>query len=167
MFRTMADFEDSWKYESDAMQKVLDVLTDDSLKRSVADDHRSLGRIAWHIATTIPEMMKHTGLKVESLSEHDPVPATAKEIADKFRQASDELLSQIKENWNDDSFAQEDEMYGQRWARGKTLHGVIAHQAHHRGQMTVLMRQAGLPVPGVYGPSKEEWSAHGQEAPEI
>jgi len=37
------------------------------------------------------------------------------------------------------------------------------HQAHHRGQMTVLMRQAGMKVPGVYGPSKEEWSAFGME----
>ena len=34
---------------------------------------------------------------------------------------------------------------------------LINHQNHHRGQMTVLMRQAGLTVPGVYGPAKEEW----------
>ena len=34
---------------------------------------------------------------------------------------------------------------------------LIQHQAHHRGQLTVLMRQADLKVPGVYGPSKEEW----------
>jgi uncharacterized damage-inducible protein DinB len=27
--------------------------------------------------------------------------------------------------------------------------------------MTVLMRQAGLKVPGIYGPSREEWSQFG------
>lgn len=43
-------------------------------------------------------------------------------------------------------------MYGEIWARGLTLFYLITHQAHHRGQMTVLMRQAGLPVPGIYGP---------------
>ena len=37
---------------------------------------------------------------------------------------------------------------------------------HHRGQMTILMRQAGLLVPGMYGPSKDEWLAFGEEAPE-
>ena len=42
---------------------------------------------------------------------------------------------------------------------------LINHQNHHRGQMTVLMRQAGLTVPGVYGPAKEEWAAAGMEAP--
>jgi uncharacterized damage-inducible protein DinB len=36
---------------------------------------------------------------------------------------------------------------------------LIQHQAHHRGQLTVLMRQADLKVPGVYGPNKEEWEA--------
>jgi len=58
-----------------------------------------------------------------------------------------------------------DNMYGETWPRGVTLFALIAHQAHHRGQMTVLMRQAGLTVPGVYGPSSEEWQAHGMAAP--
>jgi len=44
---------------------------------------------------------------------------------------------------------------------------LIQHQNHHRGQMTVLMRQAGLTVPGIYGPAKEEWGNFGMEAPEM
>jgi uncharacterized damage-inducible protein DinB len=39
--------------------------------------------------------------------------------------------------------------------RGAMLRSLIDHQTHHRGQMTVLLRQAGLPVPGVMGPTKE------------
>lgn len=30
----------------------------------------------------------------------------------------------------------------------------------YRGQMTILLRQAGLPVPGVMGPTKEETAAY-------
>jgi uncharacterized damage-inducible protein DinB len=41
---------------------------------------------------------------------------------------------------------------------------VAGHQAHHRGQMTVLMRQAGLTVPGVYGPAREERAQWGTPA---
>ena len=67
------------------------------------------------------------------------------------------------ENWNDESLLESDEMYGDSWKRGTTLTILISHQAHHRGQMTVLMRQAGLLVPGVYGPSKEEWVSYGME----
>ena len=43
----------------------------------------------------------------------------------------------------------------------------LSHQTHHRGQMTVLMRQAGLTVPGVYGPAREEWAAMGMEPPTV
>jgi len=31
--------------------------------------------------------------------------------------------------------------------------------------MTVLMRQAGLVVPGVYGPAREEWGQYNMPAP--
>jgi uncharacterized damage-inducible protein DinB len=34
-------------------------------------------------------------------------------------------------------------MYGEMWAKGKILAVLIGHQAHHRAQMTVLMRQSG------------------------
>jgi uncharacterized damage-inducible protein DinB len=46
------------------------------------------------------------------------------------------------------------------------LQALISHEIHHRGQMTVLMRQAGLKVPGIYGPAREEWAAYGMPAQE-
>ena len=44
---------------------------------------------------------------------------------------------------------------------------LVTHQTHHRGQMTVLMRQAGLKVPDVYGPAKEGWATYGMPAPRV
>jgi len=40
---------------------------------------------------------------------------------------------------------------------------MMMHQSHHRGQMTVLMRQAGLRVPYIYGPAYEDWVEQGLE----
>ena len=57
------------------------------------------------------------------------------------------------------------ETYGERWTRGYTLQALVGHQVHRRGQMTVLMRQAGLRVPGVF--AREEWSAFGMAAPKV
>jgi uncharacterized damage-inducible protein DinB len=48
-------------------------------------------------------------------------------------------------------------MYGQQWKKGVALYYLVAHQTHHRAQMTTLMRLLGLRVPGIYGPSQEEW----------
>jgi uncharacterized damage-inducible protein DinB len=44
---------------------------------------------------------------------------------------------------------------------------LLRHEIHHRAQMTVLMRQAGLRVPGVYGPSREEWAAMQAQPPAV
>ena len=48
-----------------------------------------------------------------------------------------------------------------------TLQGLIHHEIHHRAEMIVLMRLAGLPVPGLYGPTREEWTQYGMEPPAV
>ena len=166
MFRKVEDFVQNWTYEMGATQKQMDALTDASLSQAVNSDHRTLGRMAWHIVTTIPEMMSLTGLKLTAVNREMPVPKTAKEIAEAYKKASNELLDQIKSSWKDDDLLVEDDMYGEKWPRGVSLLIVIKHEIHHRGQMTVLMRQAGLKVPGAYGPSKDEWIDLGMPAQE-
>lgn len=167
MYRKIEDFLDAWEAEFRSTQKVLDAISDDSLSRQVLDGHRTLARIAWHIVTTIPEMMANTGLKVTSVAHDAPVPVSASAIQQAYAAVSSELLRQVKANWTDQTLTIEDEMYGEKWPRGQSARVLIDHQTHHRGQMTVLMRQAGLSVPGVYGPSKEEWAGYGAPPPEI
>ncbi len=142
-------------------------LTDQSLNQKVAEGHRTLGRIVWHIATTIPEMANNTGLKVNGPKEDAPLPNTAFEIMDGYDVAANSLLEQIKENWTDEDLRKEDEMYGEKWSREYSLRVLREHEIHHRGQMTILMRQAGLEIPGLFGPSKEEWAKFGMEEPKI
>jgi uncharacterized damage-inducible protein DinB len=161
MFRTIDDFITSWKYEQKATSNVFARLTDESLHQTVAEGGRSLGRLAWHIAQTIPEMMQRTGLTIQGAHYDANVPNSAQEIRDAYSLAAQSVADEITKNWNDESLLQEDNMYGELWTRGSTLMTLITHQAHHRGQITVLIRQAGLTVPGVYGPSKEEWVSYG------
>ena len=81
MFRTVTDFTTRWKDETAATQRTLDAMTDASLSQCVLADHRSLGRIAWHVTGTVKEMMERTGLALEGPHADAPVPGTAKEIA--------------------------------------------------------------------------------------
>lgn len=164
MFRKIEDFEHVWNYEIEITAKLYGQLTDESLTTKVTDDGRNLGFIAWHIAQTMEEMLKLVGLKVNAPTPEDNAPTSAAEIKEAFELGGKSVLEEIKSNWTDESLLEEDNMYGMQWTRGTTLYNLAAHQAHHRGQMTVLMRQAGLKVVGVYGPAREEWDEMGMPA---
>lgn len=167
MFTSISLFEKYWAEESKATQRILDALTDESLNQAVAKDHRTLGRMAWHIVTAIPEMMNRTGLEITEVKAEAPVPDSADKIKKGYAAVSKALLDQMKSRWDDNTLEQEDEMYGEKWKKGHSLHVLLIHEIHHRGQMTVLLRQAGLKVPSIYGPAKEDWVKYGAPPPEI
>lgn len=164
MLRKIEDFQKDWAYEAEMTTKILNALTDESLGQKVCDDGRTLGFLGWHLTQTLGEMPGKVGLKVDAPAFDQECPTTADEIASAYEKAAKSVADEINANWTDETLLETDDMYGETWARGLTLFYLIAHQAHHRGQMTVLMRQAGLAVPGVYGPSKEEWAAFGAPA---
>jgi uncharacterized damage-inducible protein DinB len=161
MYYKISDFTEDWKSESDKTKKTFAGLTDESLKVKVTPEGRELGFIAWHIVVTIVEMMHKSGLEIDSPAEDSEPPETAKEIQDSYAKVADLFASQISEKWTDGMLNDDLELYGQKWKRWLLCSGTVKHEIHHRGQMTVLMRQAGLKVPGAYGPSKEEWQAYG------
>jgi uncharacterized damage-inducible protein DinB len=167
MFERLDTFLAVWDAESGATLRVLRDLTDESLDTAVAPGHRTLGRLAWHLVQTIPELLGRTGLPVDPLPADEPPPASAAACAERYAAASDDLVRALREHWTDATLAETDDMYGERWTRAQSLGALLLHQAHHRGQITVLMRQAGLSVPGIYGPSQEEWAQWGMEAPQI
>jgi uncharacterized damage-inducible protein DinB len=161
MFRNVNDFFNAWDYESKATLKVFRELTDASLAQKVSPEGRSLGFLAWHITTTLSEMMSAAGLAVHATTENQPVPSTAAAIADTYEKGAKAVADAVRASWTDAQLTDTIPMYGEMWTKAGVLGALIGHQCHHRGQMTVLMRQAGLRVPGVYGPSKEEWAPMG------
>jgi uncharacterized damage-inducible protein DinB len=164
VFRAISDFRKSWEYESEATLKVLRALTEPALDQSVTPEGRSLGRLAWHIVGTLGEMSSQAGVTDVGPTDEAPQPALA-EMIRQYEVSSKRLVEAIAKNWTDATLAESIPMYGEQWPRGQVLSALIFHQIHHRGQMTVLMRQAGLRVPGVYGPAREEWAAMQMPAP--
>lgn len=163
MFRQIDDFAKQWGDERDMTLMVFRALTDASLAQQPAPGVRTLGRLAWHITQSVGEMMGRVGFSPDAPAEDAPIPATAAEIVSAYERASASLVEQLPARWSDADLLQEHEMYGERWANGLTLEILIRHQAHHRAQMTVVMRLLGLRVPGVYGPAQEQWAEYGMQ----
>lgn len=168
MFRTLADFVSLYADESAKTREVLAALTDASLAQSINKDHRTAGRLAWHITQTVPEMLGSVGLKPTGPDPEAPVPASARAIAEAYDKASSSVAGAVKAaGWTDATLSEDRPMYGETWTVAFALRAFVFHEVHHRAQLTVLMRQAGLKVPGLYGPAKEDWAAFGAPAPEI
>lgn len=165
MYRTIADFVTDWKYESEATLNVLNTLTDASLGQKVSNEGRTLGFLAWHIVLSMSEMGSKMGLQVTAPPEDSEQPEHAAEIAKTHDISARSLLELVRRTWNDTALMEEVDMYGEKWKRGYALASLLRHEIHHRAQMTVLMRQAGLKVPGIYGPSREEWAQFGMPTP--
>ncbi|HEY4956042.1 MAG TPA: DinB family protein [Gemmatimonadaceae bacterium] len=167
MFTSVDQFIDTWKHEKEFTHKVFAGLTDQSLTQAVEPAGRTLGRIGWHLTQSIPEMMNRTGLHLGGPEESEAPPSSASTLVDSYDASAQSLQDAVQKNWTDDKLHEVDDMYGEKWKKGETLMVLVMHQAHHRGQMTVLMRQAGLRVPSFYGPAREDWATWGMPEPAI
>jgi uncharacterized damage-inducible protein DinB len=164
MYRLVSDFTKAWAEESASTAKLLDALTDASLATRTDPGGRTLGKIAWHLAETLAEMLPSAGLNLDFHVDETVIPTFAALIATKYEEGAKLLGEAVARQWTDATLLETTNMYGEDWPRGFTLQCLILHQAHHRGQLTILMRQAGLVVPGMVGPSREEWQAMGMPA---
>lgn len=162
MFRTIAEFETTWTGEYERTSRLMKALTDASLAQKVTPAGRSLGRLAWHMLESHGKLGEQAGLAVEARFDAAPQPSSAAEIAAAYDVSAGAFLAAVKAGWTDADLPSQVIMYGRPWTRGLALDVLIKHEIHHRGQMTILMRQAGLVVPGIYGPAREEWSAMGK-----
>jgi uncharacterized damage-inducible protein DinB len=164
MYKTINDFLKDYKSESENTLKLLSAIDDKSLDVTVPQCKRTLGKLAWHFVSAIPEMMNQVGLSVAETE--PPYPGNAKAIHDKYKEFTNNVLSEIENKWDDSILSKEVNLYGQTFQIADVLVMLVKHEIHHRAQLTVYMRSAGLKVAGMYGPSLEEWASFGLEPQE-
>jgi uncharacterized damage-inducible protein DinB len=166
MFRKIQDFKEAFQYESDTTLKVFKNITTGALNDKPYDNVRSIQRLVWHITITLGETLGKAGLKIDCPDEHAAPLNDIDQVYKIYEKAAKSVLEQVEKSWKDETLIEEADMYGEKWLKGIVLAVLIKHEAHHRGQLTTLMRLNNLMVPGVYGPSKEEWAAWNMTAPE-
>lgn len=156
MFTAIRHFANSWRHESAQTARVLAQLTDGSLATRAAEGHRSLGELAWHIVVSPRVIAGKAGVVFDAPDRKLPPPVRAAEIHSTYVDAAKAFGAAVERDWTDEMLREKVDFYGGRVPRGVALAVTLHHEIHHRGQMTVLMRMAGLKVPGVYGPSKDD-----------
>jgi uncharacterized damage-inducible protein DinB len=148
--------------EAQTTRRVLERVPADKLAWKPHDKSMSLGQLALHVATcpgTIAEISQISPFEAPSFvqepakSAAELVPALERSVA-----RAKEILGTL-----------DDADLGKVWrvtAAGKEVMAVpvaavlrsimLNHWYHHRGQLSVYLRQVGALVPSIYGPSADE-----------
>lgn len=173
MFNRLEDFRTTWKEEVEDTLKILRAIPDQALGQSVAPGYRDLRRLAWHLVGGMGTIAVQIGLRIGGPARDErgelavPPPQHMAAIVEAYTRSAESLLQALA-TWEDADLEKVEVVFGHmHWRRGQVLLAVLVHQVHHRGQMTVLMRQAGILVPEFYGPTREGWEAMGMPAPAV
>jgi len=153
MYRTVRDFLNDWSRAAQGTLKVLESLRDEKLDQAIVEGHNTLGWLGWHLVTTPVFFMKQIGLAIDPPGGDKPNQAS--EIVSAYSKMAEDVKREVEQHLTDEKIIEVVDSFAGRIPRGAVLRFMLDHQTHHRGQMTVLLRQAGLHVPGVLGPTRE------------
>jgi uncharacterized damage-inducible protein DinB len=149
--------------ETQTTRRVLERVPDDQLAWRPHEKARTLGELALHVAMVpggVAELVASPS-PAQAPQFTDPSPTSASELIP----ALDQSIAKVKEvlGGMDDAalMATWRLMQGDRELlavpRVAMLRSVMLnHWYHHRGQLTVYLRELGVPIPSIYGPSADE-----------
>jgi uncharacterized damage-inducible protein DinB len=150
--------------EARSTRRVLERVPDNRLGWRPHEKSRTLGQLAWHIAVVPGAVAEFVALPSPAQAPEvrpDPTPAKSAELIP----ALDQSIAKAKKilGGMDDAtlMATWRMMKGDREIfaipRAAMLRSVMLnHWYHHRGQLSVYLRQLNVPVPSIYGPSADE-----------
>lgn len=138
--------------EAERTKKAMEAIDAQSLNFRGVPGQRSLGEMAWHIAQAAGAIAARIGVETGGPGKRDPVPGEPSEIAWVYLGVARALAGQVA-TWTDAHLDETVDVYGEAWTRRKTLRVLLDHEIHHRGGLVVLLRQAGLEPPALYGPA--------------
>lgn len=153
MYRKVEDFLEDWEVSSESTLNALKAITNDTMTQSIADDHNTLGWLGWHLVGVGATIGKFASLEIPE-PDHQMMPLDMEEIVSAYESLAEAYKTEAA-RLTDESLLEEVQGFSGPIARGKLLRALITHQTHHVGQITVLLRQAGLKVPAIMGPTKE------------
>jgi uncharacterized damage-inducible protein DinB len=151
------------EHEAQTTRRVLERVPENHLAWQPHKKARTLGALALHVARTpggVAELIASPS-PAQLPNFTDPVLATASELIPTL----DEAIAKAKKALGgmDDAalLAPWRMMRGERELfaapRVALLRSIMLnHWYHHRGQLTVYLRELGVPIPSIYGPSADE-----------
>lgn len=161
---TIAETLKELDQEARSTRRLLERVPSDQLDWRPHDKSMSLGQLAMHIASlpgTIAGLARQPGFEARGGDVPRPSAAGTAEILDKLDEsladARDILASMTDADLGLPWRMTRDETELMAMTRGELIRTVMLnHWYHHRGQLTVYLRELDVPLPAIYGSSADE-----------
>jgi uncharacterized damage-inducible protein DinB len=150
------------EHEAKTTRRVLERVPNNQLGWRPHPKSRTLGELALHVAGTPGEVAKLAAQsEIQAPDFKDAVPTSAAELIpalDESIATARQLLGKMDDatlngTWRVKRNGQE----VLAMPRAALLRSIMLnHWYHHRGQLSVYLRELGVPVPSIYGPSADE-----------
>ena len=150
------------EHEAKTTRRVLERVPNNQLGWRPHPKSRTLGELALHVAGTPGEVAKLAAQsEIQAPDFKDAVPTSAAELIPALDQSiatARHLLGKMDDatlngTWRVKRNGQE----VLAMPRAALLRSIMLnHWYHHRGQLSVYLRELGVPVPSIYGPSADE-----------
>jgi len=150
------------EHEAKTTRRVLERVPGNQLGWRPHPKSRTLGELALHVAGTPGAVAKLAmQSEIQPPDFKDPIPASASELIPALEESvatAKQLLGTMDDatlnaTWRVKRNGQE-VMAIPRAALLRSI--MLNHWYHHRGQLSVYLRELGVPVPSIYGPSADE-----------
>ena len=149
--------------ESIGTRKMLERIPDDKLSWKPHEKSMTMGRLATHLAE-IPEwaetIMNHESFDMAA-ADYKPKEFSKEEVLELFDKNVEDFKKFLSGRPDEHLFQNWKLLSGDHVAvempRVGCLRGfVLSHGIHHRGQLSVYLRENDVPLPALYGPSADE-----------
>jgi uncharacterized damage-inducible protein DinB len=150
------------EHEAKTTKRVLERVPGNQLGWRPHPKARSLGELALHVAGTPGQVATLAAQsEIQQPDFKDPVPSSASELIP----ALEDSIATAKRVLG----KMDDATLNETWRVKRNGHDILAmprsallrsimlnHWYHHRGQLSVYLRELGVAVPSIYGPSADE-----------
>ena len=148
--------------ETQTTRRVLERVPGDRLTWKPHDRSMSLGQLALHIATVPGAIAEISRISPFPMPEFvQPSASSAAELVPALEQSVTKAKTILREMNDADLSKIWRVVDGEREVMAIPIGALfrtimLNHWYHHRGQLSVYLRQVGVPVPSIYGPSADE-----------
>jgi uncharacterized damage-inducible protein DinB len=151
-------FIELWEFESGVTRGLLASIPQDKYDFRPDPEGRSIGELAWHLAE-LEGIMTHIAQARDFKARPAGLerPRTVPELASGYERVHREAVERVRALRPED-LEREFPFFGGRQmsVRNVLRFPLLHHLIHHRGQLMMMIRQAGSVPSRVYGPNRED-----------